>query len=639
MFYPARRLKGNKACELPENVVFVDTESIPIDDEVDNAPMGCPQRFRLGVAVGYRRRKDQWYAESWLEFKRPEVFWAWCQRWCRKKSPAWVFAHNWDFDAQALDLCGLVDRGWFKVDFPKPASAPKPDQDDGPRKKWVGMWVTETSPWIVKGFCPSGLLTLCDTMNYFNMSLSSLGDKIGKPKYTMPAFSEDDATWFSYCRRDVEIISDAVRGLMMSWRSQKRGNWQFTAARLAMTHYKHIRKDFDILIHKVPAAKAFERLSYFGGEFRAFYQGLYPHPCYYVDVRSMYASVMEAGEFPRQMVYWSDGEKKPCEWQDQWAPRSIAEVTLDTFEGHYPVRSDRRLLWPRGRFNAILAGDELADAVRNGAVEKVHRWATYDCKGIFRGYSRYWLAERQRAAEAGEPLAEHLAKIMGNYLYGKWAAIRNKWDVIECQGQYDKWSYFIRPNPETKRLGLCRAVGPTVQRKAPPDEREDTFIAIASFVTAAARLRVRRVREALPGQSVLLQQSDGLLLTAEGYDALRKMPGVCGERPGQFRLVHMYEYCDILSCSGYRTDQGEKIAGLPSVRVQVGPDTFKVWNIKNLNNVVGVGPPDRIEWESRTVSIRAGRSPMRGEIGAWLDKDLTSPIVATTMAEASSLEC
>ena len=630
---PCRRMKGNKANEMPENFVFVDCETIPDYPFPDDAPAHIEHKLRLGVAVGYRRRGDTWGSESWLEFTSADVFWAWLTRWIRPRSPVWVFAHNADYDMCALELTRKVDEQWLKLTTPP--RRPRTERTDGmkPARDWRGMFVTDDKPWIVIGVCPAGLVTIVDSMNYLPTSLAKIGLSIGKPKRPMPKMSATDADWFAYCRRDVEILSDSMRGLMSKWRLGNCGNWQWTAGRLAMTNFKHNYKGPEILIHARDDVKELERASYVGGEIRHWYQGLYDGPVHSVDVRGNYACAMLEGSFPRRLIYSTIGETSPRSFDPVWASQSVAHVVLDTFEDHYPKRDGIKVTWPRGKFATYLAGDELRNAFDNGFVTEVIDYATYELFPIFRDYVDRWWSVRRQAIDQGDCITDNLAKMMLVNLYGKWAAMKPKWNLCESHPEWQRWGHFLYPDPETGKPARHRGIGGSFQREGKRGEKSDTFVAIASFVTAAARLRVRNVRLQLPDNSVLLQQTDGMLLTEAGWQSLAEMKGIVGHALGSYRLVESHEWADVSNANWQLYPNGAKFAGVPSRRFRNDRGTWSACRASRLSEQCATGPTDRIAWNVQDVCSSRGPAWETQASGNWRTVSEVSPINEYLMNE------
>lgn len=623
---PCRAMKGNKANELPENFVFVDTETVPDNPMPDFATADHPHKFRLGVAVGYRRKGADFGAESWLQFTDPDVFWAWLTRWPRKRSPVWVFAHNADYDFQALELTRKVDESWLRLTGGVERLNQSTPNNGRTKRPWQGLFVTDDKPWIIVATCPAGMVTIVDSMNYLSMPLSEIGRALGLCKLSMPEFSAADSEWFTYCRRDVEILSRAMLGIMSNWRSSGCGNWQWTAGRLAMTNFRHIYKGPSILVHGRNDVKKLERSSYFGGEIRNWYRGHYAGPVHSVDVRGSYASTMRDGRFPRRLIYSTIGKDKPCAWKDQWSEQAIAEVTLDTFEDHYPKRVKGRLTWPRGRFGTVLAGAELKYAIDNGAVVSVDNFAVYELFPIFRGYIDHWWAKRRAALESGDPINDQLAKMMMLNLYGKWGAMKPRWGIVDRHPEDPRWGYFLGPDPETGELVKHRAIGGTIQRQGKPGERTDTFVAIASFVTAADRLKNRKVRLQLPPESVLLQQTDGLWLTEDGRRALGELSEVMGNELGDYRDVSVHDWADVCNANWSITSAGAKLAGVPSHRYVDAAGIWSSQRADRLSNQCATGPQNRIRWTVQEIQLSNGSALSSQDSGSWLPIDEVSPI-------------
>ena len=93
----AHKLKPNLKTETPNFIICLDTEAK--QEQIDEETF--LQTLKLGWAVYHRR--DTGYTE-WKYFETPEEFFSWFESKLTSKHKYYVFAHNFDYDAQVLGL-------------------------------------------------------------------------------------------------------------------------------------------------------------------------------------------------------------------------------------------------------------------------------------------------------------------------------------------------------------------------------------------------------------------------------------------------------------------------------------------------------------------------------------------------------
>jgi hypothetical protein len=624
-----RYLKPNKGSAGPEIVVCVDTETADVtpDDWDDDATQW--HALRCGVAVAYRRKNGKWTGGTWLEFTNPNVWWTWLSQWGRKKSTVWVFAHNWHYDAQALNLWGEIDAGRFKIVLPPEVRPNGPGGKPVSYKGWRGLVAIDSCPFVVHCMGRAGSFRFVDSFNYCRVPLEKLAPPGAPGKLPQPDPAAADEEWFAYCRRDVEILAGFIKGLVDAWVSQDRGNFQPTAGRLAIGNYRHSHLWPKLLLHGDAEAQRLERDAYCGGEVRHWYNGEYDKPCHLVDMAGFYAAIMRDWNLPFRLVKHVVGPHAGRLLNAVGGERCIARVRIRTNNDHYPMKTDRVTCWPVGEFWTTLAGPELANAVDNGAVEDCSECAAYVMGPIFKTYAEYWLAERARAKEAGDYPAELLAKAMLVSLYGKFGALTAGWQTMDQVVPPFRWGTWAAPDPETHRLAKWRAIGGVAQIQREREERDDTFVAIPAFVCAVGRWLMRRVRSAMPARSALLQQTDSLLVTDAGLAWLREGGHLGAGEPGRMRLVQSFKSAEIVSANCWVADDCEKLAGVSGVRHRVGRLEWDVQAPSKSNEHVSREPDGLIRWTERRVRI----VPNTGDLGHWTPGWSEGPLSAAELAE------
>ena len=545
----AHYLTRNKRVELPQHMIFVDTETkgTPYDDQTDH------HRLWFGWATAIRIRTDRerdTRRESWLQFTTPLEFWEWVGSQSYNRTRTWVLAHNWNFDAGILDVSRcLPPLGWE-----------------------LATYINDKPPFIVTFKQGSRTLQLVDTLNYFAGSLEAIGESIGIPKLPMPSCYDSQDTWNTYCRRDVSVIRDAFLAFREFVDAHSLGNFQSTLASQAFTAYRHRYLDNEILISGDEDSNRVEREGYYGGRVECFQLGKVDGPLYCLDVNSLYPSIMAAELFPTRL--WR-ARNRP-EWARTLEYRDgsslVAQCQLETDEPVYATRRDHRLVFPVGRFRSVLSTPEFDYALERGHILKVERLQVYDQDSIFRDYVETLYELRQAYQREGNETFQYMCKILLNSLYGKFGQNGQKWqdagvamepftgimwEEIPDTGEIRKLRYRLGRLQEMKREG----------------EAENSFPAIAAHVTAYGRMKLWSLIQQAGRDNVFYMDTDSLIVTEAGYHRLSDQiePGVLG----QLKVESVSPNGEFHGPKDYTLDDKHKAKGIKKSARQVAVNRWE----------------------------------------------------------------
>jgi len=232
-----------------------------------------------------------------------------------------VFAHNWSFDACVLDTFDiLLDRGWT-----------------------LRQAIIESPPVILAWRRDRASIEMLDTLNFWRMGLAKIGESLGIPKLPMPAMSDSAKVWDIYCRRDVEILRQALHQWWGFLLAHDLGGFARTLAGQAIRAYRHRFMESPILIDDDANALKLGRESYHGGRVEAFRLGRVEGPVHSLDVNSMYPFVMRKHTYPAVL-------KRRCRrvtlselrrWVERYSV--VARVELETKRPRFAHLIDGRL--------------------------------------------------------------------------------------------------------------------------------------------------------------------------------------------------------------------------------------------------------------------------------------------------------
>lgn len=487
----AHAIKDNKNTELPHHVIFFDTETREEATKTSEVRLA----LRLGAAVYYRRREmGRNDSLDWFDFVDARTFWDWVQSHCLERSRTYLVAHNVVFDFKVLEgFRTLTDDGWTL-------------------KKLI---VNGTSN-IWEFRLGSKTITVLDNMNFFKSSLANLGEAIGIPKLDLHAAEKDDELLRIYCRRDVEVMLKAWQIWLGFIKDNDLGCFGKTLASQSMNAFRHRFMKSKIYIHDIDRAVEIERESYHGGRTECFFIGKPPgKKFHYLDVNSMYPSVMQSNEYPTKLIkirdHCSVTELRRLLRRYCCTARTVVCVDRPVFG----VVNSGRLIFPVGTFETTLTTSELKLALGRGWVKSVGRTIIYEKANLFKSYVEFFYRRRMEYKDAGNKPFEYLCKLLLNSLYGKFGQRNEVFEKVAQDPQHaDGIERFF--DLDLEKWITRRSIAGIIEESSGVQEGWNTFVAIAAHITADARLRLWDLIELAGRSNVFYCDTDSIFTNDAG---------------------------------------------------------------------------------------------------------------------------
>jgi len=586
------RLKPNKGTEIPERVIFFDTEttSVKIDTDLIN------HQLKLGVACYYNTQARLGRpSESWFTFDTVSGFWDWALERVRLNSRLLFVAHNLSFDFLVLNgLSELEARGWYAKALIIHHSVNiwtfVQYQEQPDSREWHAL-VEKTGkrPRVVRS------IVFLDLMNYFNMSLAVLGKAMGTPKTKIDFETCSYPELAAYCRNDVFIMVEAWKKWTAFIVEHNLGTFGKTLPSQAFNAYRHRFMPHKIFIHSHTGALALERKAYFGGRCECFRIGHYDKGPYYLfDINSQYPYVMKENLYPTKLItYVKQGRVSDLEYHIKGCG-IIATVFLKTSTAAYPLRYNKRLMFPTGTFWTTLTTPELHHALENHCVLAVRDFALYEQKRIFADYVSFFWAQRLKFTKEGNGAYRESCKKMLNCLYGKFGQkIDDYVDIAEDATH--KIEYWRDYDVEKAEWLKFKCINGKVSIAAGHLEAFNSFPAIAAHVTGYARQELLAyIMQAGPG-NVYYCDTDSLIVNPKGFEYLAG-----GIHSGTLGALHQEAKSDtvtIRNVKDYTFAGKRKTKGVTSKAVQVHPNVFGQWQQLSLRSVLWNNYTDNCFWK------------------------------------------
>ena len=548
-------LQSNKGQEIPEEFIFFDVETFPIEiseEEVEH-------KFRLGVALYWRNRKGECQDTlEWLKFSDPNQFWDWIIEKNLAKRRLVLMAHNIEFDMKVLKgFEALKLRGYKLVKLIS--------------EHFVNIWKFRQN---------KKAILFLDTMNFFNLPLKRLGQDIGLEKLKMPDYQDSDENWFVYCQRDVEIIYQAMKTWLDFIKENNLGCFSPTLASQSFNAFRHRFNKFDIYIHNRKQVIDLERESYHGGRTECFFIGKLPEENYFnLDVNSMYSAVMRQNLYPTKLKAHLKLVSLPVLKRLLNDYCVIARVKLEAKEPGFPHSYIDKLCFPIGQFETVLTSRELSYALSQGYVKECREAAVYEKAPLFIDYVNFFYQKRISYLENANFSFAFISKILLNSLYGKWGQRNEVFKIVAEEtdfpdGCFEEWDL------DTGEIIKYRAINGTLEKSIGKVEAFHSFPAIAAHITADARFLLWNYIKIAGRENVFYCDTDSLFVNARGLEHLK--PYLSNSEMGKLKLKDSTRDLEIWGLKDYRFGQQVKMKGIRPDAEKIADNKFKQWQWEGL---------------------------------------------------------
>lgn len=581
---------------VPRDHIFIDTETI----DTSYGPFGEPQKHKLylGAACYARLERGKWTRRKWLDFSGQDEFWKWILTVSRKKSTPIAWACNVMFDQEILGLRKRIDSGEYVI----PALQPRPKHLRGrARKYWKPLPFFAESPptcWGVEHVATKRRLIFADTLNFLPSSVAELGETLKIPKLLYPQSDDGREAWAAYCRRDVEVIMEAIRRLLCFHFDNDCGRWGWTLASNADNLYRHRLREQPFIPHLIPSVRKLERGAYFGGQFECYRLGRVDTILTQVDATGLYPYVMAQGNLPVKLIEYKLVPRLGAVAPNFLDRSYIADVLVDTINTEYPKRVKRGVVYPLGTYWTQLAGPELEEALAAGEIGAVASWARYELGDPLGPFARTLWDWRDSALQAGDKFAAKLAKQISVAMSGKIGQLNRRWKGCPEYGYCPGWLSWVECVPSENRLREFRSLSGAVQEKLITDDKKNSFPALAAFITSAGRVFMRKVRKVCGAKNVLYQACDALHVSDDGLRRMQLEGLMQPRKLGGFKIDGVAPFVVYQGLNHYRWGWVEVISGVQKQHEVISTNTYRDVRFEGVEQLFSRPPDDSIEIRS-----------------------------------------
>ncbi len=540
-------LKREKSLIIPRHVIFFDTET----KQVKQPNGDVKQTLKLGWVCYYRRPYGRNLEQlEWYFFDNIPDFWKFINLHTEKKRRLWVIACNMSFDFTIVQGWKYLGKENYKLKF----------------------FHNSGSTCIISVKSDHGSIIFIDSMNWFRESVEASGKRLGIPKLKIDFDKTDDLYLSTYCKRDVEILVALFKDFVKFLEANRISRVCYTIASTAMAAYLFGFYDHKIYIHNNEQAIDLERASYRGGRVECFYLGrLKTGPYHIVDVNSLYATVMHNGKFPCKFLTTRDHCNIDTLRYNLESKAMIARVLIETDEPAYAVKRDRTI-FPVGRFWVTLTTPELVYALQHDHIRKVGRFVFYQHEKLFSRYVKRMYDLRLEFKSAGVQSYSEICKLLLNSLYGKFGQKAEIWEKIgECPGERDRTEAVYLP--DQNRRGMIRYLLGEIFELTGYEECFNSFPAIASTVTAYARMYLYELMKTAGSGNYFYCDTDSLIVNDKGLENLG--PLINEINLGCLKIEESIPWVNIRGLKDYETENKSVIKGISKNALQLESGVYQ----------------------------------------------------------------
>jgi hypothetical protein len=629
-------LRAAGATRVPHSCVFVTCQS---KSELPIGGIGEIRTFATGAAVHARLEGGEWTRRNSITFTDNFDFWEWLAGRQTARDPVWIFANNLKENAAFLGVWDRVDDGILKLNVPcKKCGEYESDGCKG-HKPFRGACVVSDPPVILVFATAKGVIKILDITNYLDTPLEKIGLSVGHPRIAVSSDEPGPEVLAQVVDADLTIIEKTMSGIIATWDREQCGAWATTAAGLSWAAFRQTVDYKQILIDHEEKHTAAERAGYYGGQAESFFIGRCVEPIHYLDVRSMYPSVMHSHRYPVHFLH-EGHQRDPTHVLRRLAfDCAIARVTVRTERAGYPKRIvaepravDRsspvrrrvgaawqadRLGFPVGEYSTTLAGPELRRAIERDELLEIQSIYWYRSAKIFTNFVESWFHKRPQVVDQQNYTDDLLYKTVLNSLSGKFGQHKQRWKDrpgIRAQARWGEWPSV---RAETEEVTRMRAIGGYVQELEAGGESKDSFPGISAYITSYGREQMLWLREQCPERSVVYQNTDSLLVTDEGYYVLNQKGLIGTTELGRLRFVETLHNLEIFSLNDYQHDGGKVLSGVKAGAESVGGGQYRTNRVESIAAQWSRTPDGSVLVEPVLISLARDSISRTRNIDGW----------------------
>lgn len=370
-----------------------------------------------------------------------------------------------------------------------------------------------------------------------------------------------------------------------------------TAAQTGWVRFRARHLPAFLSINLSDESRVLERRACYNGRTECFKLGDIPDKVYSLDVKSCYAHICATQELPVHLdteypLGLPVGEIDSAE-HVQW----IADCVIRTEVADYPLRWGEQPIYPIGEFHTTLCWPELKHAMDRGRVVKVTRAARYIARPALRSYAKWFLYSKDSLVLANYQDMLPTLKSIFNASLGYSARRKYTWLAWNPHGAPDWWLGVTQAPDRSCEVVQAQVLDGSARWLQIAGEPYEAIPYLHATICSWARVKLVGIMDAAGRENVLYCDTDGILVTRPGWEALNHAEGLLGVSPGQ--LVERFPpgRCRIGGQKNYRIGNRYVCAGGIQTRRSLMADKIVLATPTGRTDVHGNVEPFRFRTE------------------------------------------
>ena len=539
-------------------MTFLDTET-----NIDANYNEPSKWFKLGVVarVVYRKDGSILDKERWYCHNIEDIHEALNTIFNRDKGIN-IVAHNMSFDYQVADLQTWLDKTGYKV----------------------SMWYKQMTVTYIHASNGYYNIRFLDNMNWWPMSLDNVGKAVGEPKWEIDFKTCSYEALQDYCNQDVEVM---IKAFQVYWQMCYenfgiRPRW--TNGSTAIAAFGTLPEKNKITLHQNPEVIKASLAAYFGGRVEVFRQGEFKGETFHkVDINSLYPAVMARKPYPIRYLYSLGKTRVDLLGELMGENILLAKCTIETDIPAYPYRLNGRGIYPTGKFETWLTGEELQDAYSRYHITAVDKVYVFAMDGIFTNYVNRLIKLKEEYSKDGNWGKREVTKRLLNSLYGKFAQLGFKKENIGHIPGKPFWrGKDLRNGPDNiTQIEVLNNIGWVYEKNV---VLPTSVPIIAANVTANARAHMWGLFQLAGRQNCFYSDTDSIILNDEG---LRNLQDELDDTLlGQLKYEGNVDHLTIYGPKAYVWGKERVVKGIPKRAVESEGNKYDFDSFRSLNKAI-----------------------------------------------------
>jgi len=194
-----------------------------------------------------------------------------------------------------------------------------------------------------------------------------------------------------------------------------------------------------------------------------------------------------------------------------------SRVVLNTNEPVYPTRKDDKLIFPIGMFETVLTTREIEYAIKHNHIVEFKDTFSYEQEILFDSYVDFFFKKKVEYRLKENEAFSYMCKLFLNSLYGKFGQRVDAYKKIKPEDSMGDGTLTVFDIDKNEWV-TKRSIGGLWEQSIGKVEGFDSFVSIASHITADARMKLWHYFNIAGRDNVYYTDTDSMIVNVIGYN-------------------------------------------------------------------------------------------------------------------------